>query len=55
MDNVLKKTIREEIEKYNKEKGEGSKSEGILPVNASPRTPKEKKKIQSSTDREKII
>ena len=26
MDNVLKKTIREEIEKYNKEKGEGSKS-----------------------------
>ena len=55
MDNVLKKTIREEIEKYNKEKGEGSKSEGILLVNASPRTPKEKKKIQSSTDREKII
>ena len=36
MDNVLKKTIREEIEKYNKEKGEGSKSEGILPVNTSP-------------------
>ena len=29
MDNVLKKIIREEIEKYNKEKGEGSKSEGI--------------------------
>ena len=24
MDNVLTKTIREEIEKYNKEKGEGS-------------------------------
>ena len=40
MDNVLKKTIREEIEKYNKEKGEGSKSEGILPVNASSATPK---------------
>ena len=47
MDNVLKKTIREEIEKYNKEKGEGSKSEGILPVNASPRTPKEKKKSKA--------
>ena len=25
MDNVLKRTIRKEIEKYNKEKGEGSK------------------------------
>ena len=47
MDNVLKKTIREEIEKYNKEKGEGSKSEGILPVNASPATPKEKKKSKA--------
>ena len=30
MDNVLKKTIREEIEKYNKEKGGGSKSEVAL-------------------------
>ena len=47
MDNVLKKTIRKEIEKYNKEKGEGSKSEGILPVNASPATPKEKKKSKA--------
>ena len=53
MDNVLKKTIREEIEKYNKEKGKGSKSEGILPVNTSPVTPKVKKRF--STDREKII
>ena len=44
MDNVLKKTIREEIEKYNKEKGEGSKSDSTLPVNTSPATPKEKKK-----------
>ena len=44
MDNVLTKRLREEIEKYNKEKGEGSKSEGIPPVNASPASPKEKKK-----------
>ena len=43
----MKKTIREEIEKYNKEKGEGSKSEGILPVNTSPATPKEKKKSKA--------
>ena len=50
MNNVLKKTIREEIEKYNKEKGEGSKSESILPA-----APKAKKEIQSSTDQEKII
>ena len=42
MDNVLKKTIREEIEKYNKEKGEGKKSEDILPENTSPANPKEK-------------
>ena len=45
-----KKTIPEEIQKYNKEKREGSKSEGILPVNTSPAKPKEKSKIQSSTD-----
>ena len=43
----MKKTIREEIEKYNKEKGEGSKSESILPVNASPATPKGKKKSKA--------
>ena len=43
MDNVLKKTNREEIKKCNKEKGEGRKSEGILPVKTSPETPKEKK------------
>ena len=43
----MKKTIWEEIEKYNKEKGEGSKSEGILPVNTSPATPKEKKKSKA--------
>ena len=36
MDNVLKKTVREGIGKYNKEKGESSTSEGILPVNTSP-------------------
>ena len=47
MDNVLKKAIREEIEKYNKEKGEGSESEGILPVNASPATLKGKKKSKA--------
>ena len=47
MDNVLKKTIREETEKYNKEKRESSKSEGILPVNTSPT--KRKNEIQSST------
>ena len=42
MHSVLKKTIREEIEKYNKEKGEDSKSEGIPPVDTSPVNPKEK-------------
>ena len=47
MDNVLKKTIREEIEKYNKEKGEGSKSEGILPVNTSTANPEEKMKSKA--------
>ena len=47
MDNVLKKTTREKIEKYNKEKREGSKSEGILPVNASPAAPIEKKKSKA--------
>ena len=55
MDNVLKKTIREEIEKYKKEKGEGSKPDSILPVNTSPGTLKRKKGIQSSSDQEKII
>ena len=39
MDNVLKKKIREEIDKYKKEKGERSKSEGILPVDTSPSNP----------------
>ena len=40
--------IREEIEKYSKEKGKGSKSEDILPVNISPTNPKEKElKIRS--------
>ena len=29
MDNLLKKSIREKVEKHNKEKGEGSKSEGF--------------------------
>ena len=47
MDNLSKKTIREEIEKYNKEKGKGSKSEGILPVNTSPTNPKEKIKSKA--------
>ena len=47
MDNVLKKTIQEEIEKCNKKKGEGSKSEGILPVNTSPANPKEKMKSKA--------
>ena len=47
MDNVLKRTIREEIKKYNKEKGEGSKSEGILPKNASPANPKQKIKSKA--------
>ena len=47
MDNVLKKTIQEEIEKYNKEKGESSKSEGILPENTSPANPKEKMKSKA--------
>ena len=47
MDNVSKKTIREEIEKYNKEKGKDSKSEDILPVNTSPTNPKEKIKSKA--------
>lgn len=42
MESVLKKTIWEEIEKFNKEKGEGSKPEGILPVNTIPANPKQK-------------
>ena len=46
-DNVSKKTIREEIEKYNKEKGKDSKSEDILPVNTSPTNPKEKIKSKA--------
>ena len=44
MDNVLKETIRKEIEKYNKGKGEGSESESIPPVDTSPANPKEKMK-----------
>ena len=44
MDNVSKKTIREEIEIFSKEKGEGSKSEDILPVNICPANPKVKSK-----------
>ena len=47
MDKVSKKTIREEIEKYNKEKGKGNKSEDILPVNTSPTNPKEKIKSKA--------
>ena len=49
-----RKRFREGIEKYNKEKGEGSKSEGILPVNTSLQIHK-KNKVQSSTDWKKII
>ena len=49
MNNVLKETIREEIEKYSKEKGEGSKSEGIPPVDTSPANPKEKMKSKAHT------
>ena len=45
MDNVLKKTIREEIEKYGRGKQKGSKSKDILPVNTSPANLK--KKIKS--------
>ena len=56
MGNVLKKTIREEIEMYNKEKVEGRKSEDILPINTSPTNPKEKMKSKGpQTDRKKII
>ena len=47
LDNVSKKTIREEIEKYKKEKGKGSKSEDIFPVNTSPTNPKEKIKSKA--------
>ena len=39
--------IWEEIEKYDKEKGEDSKSEAILPVNTSPTNPKEKIKSKA--------
>ena len=42
MDKVSKKTIRKEIEIFSKEKGEGSKSEDIFPVNISPANPKVK-------------
>ena len=45
--NALKKTIWEEIEKYNKEKGVGNKSEGIFPVNTSPANPKQKMKSRA--------
>ena len=48
MNTVLKKTIREEIKKkYSKEKEEGSKSEGILPVNTSPANPRENMKSKA--------
>ena len=47
MDDVSKKTIGEEIGKYNKGKGEGGKSEDILPVNTSPTNPKEKIKSKA--------
>ena len=47
MDDASKKTIEEEIEKYNKENGECSKSENILPVNTSPTNPKEKIKSKA--------
>ena len=47
MDNSLKKTIREEIEKYGRGKQKGSKSKDILPVNTSPANLKKKKKIKS--------
>ena len=50
MNNVSKKTIREEIEKYNKEKGEDSKSGDILPANTSPTNPKEKIKSKAQTE-----
>ena len=50
MNNVSKKTIREEIEKYNKEKGEDSKSGDILPANTSPTNPKEKIKPKAQTE-----
>ena len=55
MDNVLKKSpIREDIEKYNKEKKAGSKSEGILPVNRickskAPQTERRLSKIRSKS------
>ena len=61
MDNVLNKTVREGIGKYNKEKGEGSTSEGILPVNTSLQIHKKIKSKAPQTDRrlsnllEKII
>ena len=45
MDNSLKKTIREEIEKCGRGKQKGSKSKDILPVNTSPVNLK--KKIKS--------
>ena len=47
MDNLLKKSIQEGVEKHNKEKGEGSKSEGILPINTSPTKLKEKIKSKA--------
>ena len=46
MDSVSKKTIREEIEKYNNKKGKSSKSDDILPVNR-PTNPKEKIKSKA--------
>ena len=42
MDDVSKKTIGQEIEKNDKEKGEGSGPEDILLVNTSPANPKKK-------------
>ena len=54
MKNVLKKTIREEIEKFSKEKGEGSKSEGILPVNTIPANPNQKMKSKAPQTKRRL-
>ena len=51
----MKETIWEEIEKYNKEKGEASKSEGILPLNTRPATPKEKKKSKAPQTKRRLL
>ena len=48
MDNILKKTIREKIEKCNKQKGEDSTPEEILSINTSPANPKEQIKSKDT-------